>query len=120
MMTRPDVLEERGRDGTPVPASAGRGDPHGEIADKCELELTFGRALLPSFGPIPAGMTSSAYLNALCREGWRHGMRGMPHGRRTLSAGKRPERLAYELNCYREDGLQRLFPHRVGLYPFCP
>ncbi|RAP75499.1 DNA polymerase III subunit alpha [Paenibacillus montanisoli] len=40
-----------------------------EIADKCDLELTFGRALLPAFSPIPAGMTSSAYLAALCHEG---------------------------------------------------
>ncbi|WP_308638684.1 DNA polymerase III subunit alpha [Paenibacillus silvisoli] len=40
-----------------------------EIAEKCELELTFGRALLPAFSPIPAGMTSSAYLAALCHEG---------------------------------------------------
>ncbi|QHW30637.1 DNA polymerase III subunit alpha [Paenibacillus rhizovicinus] len=40
-----------------------------EIADKCSLELTFGRALLPAFHPIPSGMTSSSYLEALCRDG---------------------------------------------------
>ncbi|SFS99311.1 DNA polymerase III subunit alpha [Paenibacillus sp. BC26] len=40
-----------------------------EIAEKCNLELTFGRALLPSFSPIPTGMSSSAYLAALCHEG---------------------------------------------------
>ncbi|PZD94248.1 DNA polymerase III subunit alpha, partial [Paenibacillus sambharensis] len=39
------------------------------IAEKCELDLTFGRALLPSFGPIPEGMDSAGYLRALCRDG---------------------------------------------------
>ncbi|AZN40224.1 DNA polymerase III subunit alpha [Paenibacillus albus] len=40
-----------------------------EIADKCQLELTFGRALLPRFSPIPTGMNSADYLSALCHEG---------------------------------------------------
>ncbi len=39
------------------------------IADKCELELEFGRALLPAFGPIPEGMDSAAYLRTLCENG---------------------------------------------------
>ncbi|MBW7477031.1 DNA polymerase III subunit alpha [Paenibacillus oenotherae] len=40
-----------------------------EIAAKCKLELTFGRAMLPSFHPIPNEMTSASYLARLCREG---------------------------------------------------
>ena len=39
------------------------------IAESCNLELTFGRAHLPVFRPVPEGMTSAEYLRALCRDG---------------------------------------------------
>ncbi|MGN7358154.1 DNA polymerase III subunit alpha [Paenibacillus sp. SAF-054] len=39
------------------------------IADKCNLELEFGRSILPEYRPLPEGMDSSQYLRSLCREG---------------------------------------------------
>lgn len=39
-----------------------------EIAERCNLELTFGRPQLPEFTP-PAGLSSEAYLRRLCEEG---------------------------------------------------
>jgi DNA polymerase-3 subunit alpha len=42
----------------------------GHIADKCSLELEFGRLHLPEIG-IPAGKTPDEYLAELCRQGLR-------------------------------------------------
>lgn len=39
------------------------------IADKCNLELEFGRSILPEYRPIPDGMDSAQYLRSLCQEG---------------------------------------------------
>lgn len=41
----------------------------GDVADKCNLELEFGKSILPIFEPIPEGMTSEVYLADLCRKG---------------------------------------------------
>jgi DNA polymerase-3 subunit alpha len=43
----------------------------GSIADKCSLELEFGRLHLPEIG-VPAGKTPDEYLAELCRHGLRH------------------------------------------------
>lgn len=39
------------------------------IAERCNLELQFGKAILPAFEPIPDGLTAAAYLSLLCEEG---------------------------------------------------
>ncbi|WDM29116.1 DNA polymerase III subunit alpha [Paenibacillus mucilaginosus] len=39
------------------------------IADRCGLELEFGRSILPQFDPIPEGLTAGDYLTQLCRTG---------------------------------------------------
>ncbi len=39
-----------------------------KIADRCNVEMTFGKLHLPKFTP-PQGMTNSAYLRKLCDEG---------------------------------------------------
>ncbi|TVY07424.1 DNA polymerase III subunit alpha [Paenibacillus cremeus] len=39
------------------------------IAEQCNLELEFGRSILPQFEPIPEGLTSGEYLAELCQEG---------------------------------------------------
>jgi len=61
-----------------------------EIADKCRLELTLGRAALPTFRPVPEGMTSADYLAELCRSGLDERYEGMP-------SAEAKERLQYEL-----------------------
>ncbi|MBD3917689.1 DNA polymerase III subunit alpha [Paenibacillus sp. PR3] len=61
-----------------------------EIADKCRLELTLGRAALPTFRPVPEAMTSADYLAELCRGGLEERYEGMP-------SAEAKERLQYEL-----------------------
>ncbi|MGO4529320.1 DNA polymerase III subunit alpha [Paenibacillus sp. 2TAF8] len=39
------------------------------IADSCELELEFGKSILPEYRPLPEGLSPSAYLRQLCEEG---------------------------------------------------
>ncbi|MFC0393200.1 DNA polymerase III subunit alpha [Paenibacillus mendelii] len=81
-----------------------------EIAAKCQLELTFGRTLLPSFGPIPAGMTSASYLNALCREGLEARYAGNPEWTSDPSYRERAEqRLNYELSVIDSMGFNDYF-----------
>jgi len=41
------------------------------IAERCELELDFGRHVLPQFRPLPEGISAGEYLARLCREGLR-------------------------------------------------
>uniref|UniRef100_UPI000FDB6EAA DNA polymerase III subunit alpha n=1 Tax=Paenibacillus xylaniclasticus TaxID=588083 RepID=UPI000FDB6EAA len=61
-----------------------------EIADKCQLELTLGRAALPTFRPVPSGMSSTAYLAELCKDGLEARYGGMP-------SEEARQRLEYEL-----------------------
>ena len=50
------------------------------IADRCQLEFTFGKYHLPEF-QLPPGYTSSQYLRKLCEEGFvaRYGENGAYH-----------------------------------------
>lgn len=60
------------------------------IADRCEVELSFGRHLLPAF-PVPEeGVTSDEYLEALCRK--------QAAKKYESPSQKVFERLEYELN----------------------
>src|SRR5690606_22576151 len=80
------------------------------IADKCELELGFGRALLPAFGPIPEGMDSASYLRALCESGL--GARYGSSGAWQTDARYREEaerRLDYELSVIGSMGFDDYF-----------
>ncbi|WP_219836007.1 DNA polymerase III subunit alpha [Paenibacillus sp. R14(2021)] len=82
----------------------------GEIAGKCALELTFGRALLPSFHPIPAGMTSSVYLEALCTEGLESRYAGDPAWTTDEAVRQRAvDRLRYELSVIENMGFSDYF-----------
>ena len=66
-----------------------------EIADKCNVEITFGVRRLPHF-TAPDGMDNDAYLRMLCSEGMQ---RKMPN------AGKEAyDRLAYELSVIEKMG----------------
>lgn len=67
------------------------------IADRCELELTFGESLLPSYYPIPDELSPERYLEQLCREGLEQRYQETiywndPQERQTIE-----ERLSYEL-----------------------
>ncbi|MGF9698219.1 DNA polymerase III subunit alpha [Paenibacillus sp. MABNR03] len=39
------------------------------IADSCELQLEFGKSILPEYRPLPEGQSPSNYLRQLCEEG---------------------------------------------------
>ncbi|MDQ0110936.1 DNA polymerase III subunit alpha [Paenibacillus harenae] len=81
-----------------------------EIADKCSLELTLGRAPLPVFRPVPAGMSSSAYLAALCSDGLQARYAGLPEWANDEEYRSNVERrLAYELSVIENMGFSDYF-----------
>ncbi|MCM3630029.1 DNA polymerase III subunit alpha [Paenibacillus glycanilyticus] len=81
-----------------------------EIADKCSLELTFGRAALPVFRPVPGGMSSAAYLADLCRNGLASRYSGLPQWAEDPAFRERAEaRLAYELSVIENMGFSDYF-----------
>ncbi|WP_236345038.1 DNA polymerase III subunit alpha [Paenibacillus plantiphilus] len=81
-----------------------------EIASKCELELTFGRAMLPSFRPIPGEMTSASYLAALCREGLESRYAGSSQWTEDAAfKDKAIQRLEYELSVIESMGFSDYF-----------
>ncbi|ACT03103.1 DNA polymerase III subunit alpha [Paenibacillus sp. JDR-2] len=81
-----------------------------EIADKCSLELTFGRAALPVFRPVPGGMTSTAYLAELCRSGLASRYAGLPQWSEDPAYREQAEaRLAYELSVIENMGFSDYF-----------
>lgn len=80
-----------------------------QIAEKCNLELEFGRSVLPEFRPIPEGLTAAQYLSGLCEEGLekRYG-----HTRQWRDADyqrQARERLAYELSVIERMGYSDYF-----------
>lgn len=81
-----------------------------EIAAKCNLELTFDRALLPSFGPLPQGMTSTSYLAVLCAEGLEARYAGKPEWSEDPDFREAArKRLAYELSVIENMGFSDYF-----------
>ncbi|WP_138752465.1 DNA polymerase III subunit alpha [Paenibacillus sinopodophylli] len=78
-----------------------------EIADKCELELTFGRAALPVFRPVPSAMSSSDYLAALCIDGLAARYAGLPLDQEFMQ--KAEQRLEYELSVIDKMGFSDYF-----------
>ncbi|CAM3316575.1 DNA polymerase III subunit alpha [Paenibacillus lupini] len=81
-----------------------------EIADKCSLELTFGRAALPVFRPVPDGMTSAVYLAELCRDGLAARYAGLPQWAEDPAYRERAEaRLNYELSVIENMGFSDYF-----------
>lgn len=69
------------------------------IADRCQLEFTFGKYHLPEF-KLPAGYDSQTYLRKLCDEGF------------SARYGERPEyrkQLEYELNMIEKMGFTDYF-----------
>ncbi|MDQ6422339.1 DNA polymerase III subunit alpha [Paenibacillus sp. LHD-117] len=81
-----------------------------EIADKCELQLTLGRAALPTFRPVPEGSSSSRYLADLCKDGLMSRYAGVPAWTTDESfCRKAEERLDYELSVIDNMGFSDYF-----------
>ncbi|WP_054957046.1 DNA polymerase III subunit alpha [Paenibacillus dakarensis] len=79
------------------------------IAEKCNLELEFGRSILPEYRPLPEGMNAASYLRALCSAGLRE---RYEYTERWLSNDSRAEleqRLDYELRTIESMGFSDYF-----------
>lgn len=79
------------------------------IADQCNLELEFGRSILPEYRPLPEGMNATSYLRELCNTGLRE--RYEDHERWHSSDGRAElmQRLDYELNTIESMGFSDYF-----------
>ncbi|MBQ4898543.1 DNA polymerase III subunit alpha [Paenibacillus sp. Marseille-P2973] len=80
-----------------------------EIADKCRLELEFGRHILPAFRPIPDGMTPESYLASLCEQGLAERYGHLEEWREEAEKAKLKERLDYELKVIASMGFSDYF-----------
>ncbi|XID95667.1 DNA polymerase III subunit alpha [Paenibacillaceae bacterium WGS1546] len=79
------------------------------IADACNLELAFGRHILPSFSPLPEGRTAGAYLQELCAAGLRERYAGSEAWRDASFRQAAEERLRYELGVIGDMGFDDYF-----------
>ncbi|MBH5317241.1 DNA polymerase III subunit alpha [Paenibacillus sp. GSMTC-2017] len=81
-----------------------------EIANKCDLELTLGRAALPVFRPVPAGTSSARYLAELCLDGLNSRYAGLDDWVEGAGFRKTAEaRLAFELSVIESMGFSDYF-----------
>lgn len=68
------------------------------IAEACQLQLAFGRSILPEFRPLPEGKTAFAYLAELCEEGLRRRYESVPEWKSEAWRESLEGRLRYELS----------------------
>lgn len=67
------------------------------IAEKCNLELTFGNHILPAYSPLPEQQSSAAYLRQLCHAGLEQRYAGTPRWESPEQREAAQQRLEYEL-----------------------
>ncbi|MDF2724884.1 MAG: polymerase subunit alpha, partial [Paenibacillus sp.] len=79
------------------------------VADKCMLELEFGRSVLPEYRPLPQGATAGQYLRELCMEGLRMRYGDTPQWSEPDERGKLEGRLRYELDVIGQMGYSDYF-----------
>lgn len=72
-----------------------------EIADRCDLNLEFGRLAMPSPGDTPEGMNAQSYLAKLAFEGMRR--------RYPIITPEHEERLRFELDVVEKTGFGQYF-----------
>ncbi len=94
------------------------------IAEKCELTIPLGQSLLPSYHPLPDGLSAERYLEQLCREGLERRYHDGELWNDAEERGKLEERLAYELSVIGSMGFADYFlivwdfmsfAHRAGI-----
>jgi len=74
------------------------------IAAKCNLELEFGKHILPAYMPLPEGMDSASYLRELCRRGLEARYKDTPLWASPAQREAAENRLAYELGVIEDMG----------------
>ncbi|AIQ46265.1 DNA polymerase III subunit alpha [Paenibacillus sp. FSL R7-0273] len=80
-----------------------------EIADKCNLELTFGQHILPEYSPLPEGLDAAAYLRRLCRSGLEARYADTPLWASAEQKAAAEQRLDYELGVIESMGFSDYF-----------
>jgi DNA polymerase-3 subunit alpha len=79
------------------------------IAEKCNLELTFGQHILPAYSPIPEGKDSAAYLRELCFKGLEDRYIDTPLWASPEQRETAEKRLSYELGVIESMGFSDYF-----------
>ncbi|OXM84269.1 DNA polymerase III subunit alpha [Paenibacillus rigui] len=79
------------------------------VAERCKLELEFGRSILPQFEPIPEQLTAGQYLADLCAKGLADRYGGVTQWQDPAYRESIEERLAYELSVIERMGFSDYF-----------
>ncbi|MEK4479691.1 DNA polymerase III subunit alpha [Paenibacillus sp. FSL R5-0876] len=79
------------------------------IAEKCNLELTFGNHILPAYSPLPEGMDSAAFLRELCWKGMEKRYIDTPQWATPEQRETAEKRLTYELGVIESMGFSDYF-----------
>ncbi|MFD0692465.1 DNA polymerase III subunit alpha, partial [Paenibacillus sp. GCM10027628] len=81
------------------------------VAARCDLELEFGKSILPKFRPIPEDLTAGAYLKELCLQGLeqRYGIKPDWQDPDSQLRKQAEERLSYELGVIEKMGFSDYF-----------
>lgn len=80
-----------------------------KIADKIELELTFGNAILPQYSPLPEGLDATGYLRELCAAGLERRYGSLPVWQDKPAMRDIRRRLDYELDVISRMGFADYF-----------
>lgn len=79
------------------------------IAESCELQLEFGKSILPEYRPLPEGKSPSAYLRQLCEEGMEKRYTETSRWTDTELRAELEQRLDYELQVIDSMGFSDYF-----------
>ncbi|MFE6072902.1 DNA polymerase III subunit alpha [Paenibacillus sp. NPDC057886] len=79
------------------------------IAESCELQLEFGKSILPEYRPLPEGKSPSAYLRQLCEEGMEERYSESSRWTDTELRAELEQRLDYELRVIDSMGFSDYF-----------
>ncbi|MDD9265918.1 DNA polymerase III subunit alpha [Paenibacillus sp. GCM10023248] len=81
------------------------------VASRCDLQLEFGKSILPKFRPIPDGLAAADYLRELCLQGLEQRYAHKPEWQQAGSPLKKQaeERLGYELGVIEKMGFSDYF-----------
>ncbi|MGG1933138.1 DNA polymerase III subunit alpha [Paenibacillus macerans] len=80
-----------------------------KIAERCELELEFGRHILPAYRPIPEGLTAESYLAELCEKGLEERYGHLDVWQDKADRERLEQRLRYELEVIGKMGFSDYF-----------
>ncbi|BCG58479.1 DNA polymerase III subunit alpha [Paenibacillus sp. URB8-2] len=90
-----------------------------DIAEQCNLELEFGKHILPAYSPLPEGLDSAAYLRRLCEAGLEERYKDTPRWESEEGRKLAEERLSYELGVIETMGFSDYFLIVWDFIAFC-